>query len=67
MDGAREYNAKRNKSVGERQIPHDPTYVWNLGNKTNKQREKIRDKPRNRLLTIESILMVTRGKGRWVK
>ena len=32
--------------------------IWNLGN-TNKQ--KKRDKPRNRLLTIENKVMVTRG------
>ena len=34
----------------------------NLRNKTNEQRKKReRDKPRNRLLTIENKLMVTRG------
>ena len=27
-DGAREYNAKRNKSVRGRQIPYDFTCVW---------------------------------------
>ena len=61
MDGAREYNAKWNKSVRERQIPYDFTHMWNLRNKTNEQREKERGKPRNRLLTIENKLMVTRG------
>ena len=38
--------------------------MWNLRNKTNKQREKKRekrDKSGNRLLTIENKLMVTRG------
>ena len=38
--------------------------MWNLRNKTNEQREKKREggKPRNRLLTIENKLRVTRGK-----
>ena len=37
--------------------------MWNLGNKTNKRGgEREREKPRNRLLTIESKLMVTRRK-----
>ena len=40
MDGAREYNAKGSQSVRERQISHDLTYMWNLRNKTNQQREK---------------------------
>ena len=38
--------------------------VWNLRNKINKQRGKReggRDKPRNRPLTTENKLMVTRG------
>ena len=38
--------------------------MWNLRNKTNEQREKKereKDKPGNRLLTIENKLMVTRG------
>ena len=29
--------AKLNKPGGERQIPYDLTYKWNLINKTNKQ------------------------------
>ena len=33
MIGAREYNAKQNKSVRERQIPYDFTHMWNLRNK----------------------------------
>ena len=41
---------------------HMISLMWNLRNKTNKQREKKkRDKSRNRLLTIENKLMVTRG------
>ena len=37
MDGNGEHSAKRNKPGGERQIPYDLTYKWNLINKTNKQ------------------------------
>ena len=58
MDGSRGYNAKWN--VREKPIPYDFTHMWNLKNKINEHRKK-RDKPRNRLLTIESKLMVTRG------
>jgi len=36
--------------------------MWNLRNKTNEQRKK-REKPRNRLLTIENKLVVIREKG----
>ena len=51
---------------------HMISLMWNLRNKTNKQREKKRekrDKSGNRLLTIENKLMVTRGEvgGGWVK
>ena len=63
MDGTIEYYAKRSQSVRERQIPYDYTRMWNLRNKTNEQRgEKERQwgKPRNRLLTTENKLMVTR-------
>ena len=42
VDGAREYDAKQNKSPREKQIPYDFTYMWNLRNKTNDQREKKR-------------------------
>jgi len=37
--------------------------MWDFRNKTNEQREKEREraKPRNRILTIENKLMVTRG------
>lgn len=43
--------------------------MWNLRNKTNEQRKKERDKPRNRLPIIENKLMVAGGEvGRgWVK
>ena len=62
MDGAREYNAKQNKSVRERQIPYDFTHLWNLRNKTNKQRrKKEKDTNQETLLTTENKVMVTRG------
>ena len=32
----------------------DFTHIWNLKNEANKQREKQRETPRNRLLTTES-------------
>ena len=37
IDGTGEHYAKGNKPGGERQIPYDLTYKWNLINKTNKQ------------------------------
>ena len=37
MDGYGEYFTKLNKLVGERQIPYNLTYEWNLIKKTNKQ------------------------------
>ena len=36
MDGTGEHYAKWNKPGGERQIPYDLTYKWNLISKTNK-------------------------------
>ena len=62
MNEARAYYVKWNKSVRKRQIPHDFTHIWNLRNKWAKEKKEDRDKPRNRLLTIENKLMVTRGK-----
>ena len=40
MNGSREYSAKQNKSMKERQIPYDFMHMWNLRNKTNEQRKK---------------------------
>ena len=38
------------------------TPMWNLRNKTNEQREKkTKTKPENRILTIETKLMINRG------
>ena len=48
------FNAKWNKPGGERQIPYDLTYKWNLINKTNKQ-NITRD------IEIKNKLTVTRG------
>ena len=36
-DGTGEHYAKWNKPCGNREIPYDLTYNWNLINKTNKQ------------------------------
>ena len=77
MDGAREYNARWNKPVRERQIPYNFIYTWNLRNKTeeHKGREgKIKDKMEanhKRLLTIGNKLRVAGGNvrggwGNWV-
>ena len=35
MDGTGEHYAKRNKPGGERQIPYDLTFNWNIINKKN--------------------------------
>ena len=35
LDGPGEYYAKWDKAVKEKQIPYDPTYMWNLMNKIN--------------------------------
>ena len=49
VDGTREYNAKENKSVRERQIPYDFTHMWNLRNKIDEHmvggREREWNKP----------------------
>ena len=38
--GGREYYAKWNKSIRERQIPYDVTCMWNLKSKINKQNKQ---------------------------
>ena len=37
MDGTGEHYAKWNEAGGEREIPYDLTFKWNLVNITNKQ------------------------------
>lgn len=51
------------KSVRERQTPSDFTHMRNLRNKgaQGKKKERVGGKPRNRLLTTENKLTVTRG------
>ena len=58
MDGPRGYYAKWNKSVRERQILYDFTYICNLKNKINEQNW-------NRLIDAETRLMIARGEGVW--
>ena len=41
-------------------MPYYFTHIWSLRNKTSEQRKKIDKKPRNRLLTLQNTLMVTR-------
>ena len=53
--------AKRNKPGGERQIPHDLIYNWNLINKTNKQ-AKYNQRRRNKEQTASN----QRGKRRGI-
>ena len=40
MVGFREYDAKLNMSVRERQMPCGFTHIWNLRNKTEKKSEQ---------------------------
>ena len=56
MDGTREYNASEIS-----QSEKDKYHMWNLRNKTRGRKRKKGGKPRNRLSTLESKLMVTRG------
>ena len=58
MDGDRKYYAKRNTTIGERQIPYDFAHMWDLRNQTNKEKKR---QTKNRLLTIENQLMFARG------
>ena len=61
MDGGREYN-KQNKPFRERQKSYDVIHMWNLRYKSSeKRKKKKREKPRNRLLTIENKLIVAMG------
>ena len=40
MDAMRDYHTKWSKSEGERQIPYDITYMWNLKYDTNEPIDK---------------------------
>ena len=64
-DGAKGYNAKCNKSVKDKYHAISLT----CGIYETKMNKEKRDKPKNRLLTIENKLVVTRGevRGGWVK
>ena len=75
MDEARNYNAKQNMPVRERQIPYGFIHMWNLRNKTNDRRVKDTERDRNQETdsTIETILTggYQRGcgyqRGQWLK
>ena len=58
MDRTGKHYAKQNKPGGERQMPYDLTYKWNLINKTNKQAKF------NQRHEIKNKETVTRGEGR---
>ena len=62
MDRAREYYANE-ISLSKKDKYHMTSLMWNLRNKTSKQREKKREegKPKNRVLRVESKLIITRG------
>ena len=57
-----EYHTKQNKSISELELSYDFTHMWHLRKKTDEQKgkEREREKARNRLLSIENKLMVTR-------
>ena len=55
MDGTGEHYAKWNKPGGERQIPYDLTYKWNLILKQTSKQNVPRD------MEIKNKLTVTRG------
>ena len=57
MDGPRDYHIKWSKSDGERQIPYNITYMWNL----KKWYKWTYLWNRNRLTDLENEFMVTRG------
>ena len=50
VDGAREYYPEQNKSVKERQIPYDFTYMWNFRNKTNEHRKDREGQTKKQIL-----------------
>ena len=56
MDGSGKHYDKLNKPGGERQIPYDLIYKWNLINKTKKRKQNI-----SRDIELKNKLTVTRG------
>ena len=57
MDRTGEHYAKWNKPGGEKQIPYDLTYKWNLINQKTSEQNITRD------MEIKNKLIVTRGEG----
>ena len=57
MDGTGDHYAKWSEPGGERQIPYDLTYKWNLINKKTSKQNITRD------IEIKNKLTVTRGEG----
>ena len=48
MDGARVYYAKEKKSVRETQILYDFSHMWNLRNKTDEYRGRVKKRERGK-------------------
>ena len=57
MDGTGEHYAKWNKPGGERQIPYDLTYKWNLFIETKKKQNITKD------IELKNKVTVTWGEG----
>lgn len=55
----RDYQIKWNKSEGERQMPYDITYMWNLKYGTNEPIYRIE----NKLTNVENRLVVADREG----
>ena len=63
MHGTEDYYAKWNKPGGERQIPYDVTYKWNLMNEINEQNRTRGMETYNRLTAIRE----EGGGGDWLR
>ena len=67
MDGPRGHCAKWNKSLRERQIPNDFTFMWNLMNKinepTNRNRLRYREETEGCLMREDWVVWVKKVKG----
>ena len=65
VDGSREYNAKWNKPVRERQIPYDFTHMWNLRNETKGKKNNNKTRPTNKqTLNYREQVVIIREVGR---